>query len=108
MKEKLETVERFENVDHFWLGAEFMSNGKWKWTHNRQSFDGMFFLGLTANELSLHTSLPDMWLSDHICFDGSSSIISKRCSYDEYALRQLNPCFENFNLEIGVFKTPCF
>ena len=49
LKEKLETVTRFENLDHFWLGAEFMSNGKWKWTHNRQSFDGMFINLLGIN-----------------------------------------------------------
>ena len=44
LKDKLETIERFKTVTQFWLGAEFMSNGQWKWTHNRQSFDGMYFV----------------------------------------------------------------
>ena len=31
-------LPRFQNVDQYWIGAEYRSNGGWKWTDNFQTF----------------------------------------------------------------------
>ena len=40
LKNTKKSLERFENIDQFWLGAEYDNTMGWSWTNIKQNFEG--------------------------------------------------------------------